>query len=153
MHVPCAQATVSRFARRGWLTTLSSGRLAVSAVEEVRARLAEREEDEEGSGDLKRRLDMAMARIREAQAQLREYELAEESGRLVELALVQKDAADARERVLGVLRAIAQRVALAVDAALSAPLDRRAAVIEGIINAEIERAIAELAEAKYGGRK
>lgn len=152
-RVPCAQATISRYVRRGQLTQLPNGRLDECAVEEARALIKANEAGGEMDGDMKRRLDEAMARLREAQAELREIELERESGRFIERVLVEQDASDARERILAVLRAIPQRVAMQVDAALTAPFDRRAAVVEKIIAEEVERAVAELSEAKYGAAK
>lgn len=148
-RVPCAQATVSRFSRRGWLTQLPSGRLAECAVEEIRERLAAREDGSEIDGDLKRRLDTATTKLREAQAQLRQLELERESGRFVELAEVQRAGADAAQRILAVLRAMPQRIALEVDGALAAPLGRRAAAVEKIIAVEVERAVAEMRQSLY----
>jgi phage terminase Nu1 subunit (DNA packaging protein) len=143
-RVPCAQATVSRFKRRGLLTELPNGRLDECAVDECRALLSEHDEQGETDPDLKRRLDSAMARLREAQAQLREIELEHERGRYVELAVVERDGQDTAERVLAVLRALPQRTALALECAC-----RRAAVVEKVISEEVERAIAEMRESMY----
>jgi phage terminase Nu1 subunit (DNA packaging protein) len=143
-RVPCAQATVSKFARRGWLTQLSNGRLAECAVQEVRDRLAANEQDEEETGDWKKRAEAATARLREAQASLRELQLEVESGRFVERAAVERSSADAAQRILSVLRAMPQRIAREVEAALAAPFGRRAAAAEKIIAAEVERAVEEL---------
>jgi hypothetical protein len=133
------------------LTHTPGGGLAEIAVEEVRSRMSVRAEDDEEAADLERRLDLANARLKEAQAKLHELELEREEGRFVELADVQKDAADTAARIVGVLRAIAQRTALAVEGALAAEPARRAAVVEALIADEVERAIGELRESKYGG--
>lgn len=149
--VGCGQSTVSRAIRRGDVQTLTNGRLPEAAVEELRALWREEETEQAETAALERRMRTAETGEREAKAELAKLRLAQESGKYVELALVEKDAADTRERVLTVLRALPQRTAMAVDAALQAPAQRRAAVVEQLIAAEVERAIAELAEAKYGG--
>jgi phage terminase Nu1 subunit (DNA packaging protein) len=152
LRAGCSQPHVSKLVRRGLLDEhMIDGRLLESAVEVIRAQGAKRERVSEEDADLERRLAIAETRLKEAQAQLRELELERESGRFVELSLVEQDASDARERILTVLRAIPQRTATQVDGALEAPQARRAAVIEKLISDEVERAIAELAEAKYGG--
>lgn len=145
-RVPCAQATVSKLQRRGHLNdfVLPNGRLAEAAVEWVRARLDKKDQGEEESGDLKLRLDTAMARLREAQAQIREIELERESGRFVDLAEVERDGADCGERVVGVLRALPQRVA----AVLECPCNR-ASVVEVKVREEVERAIAEIHDSMF----
>jgi len=152
-RVGCGQSTVWRAIARGDIAPIANGRLPESAVDTMRELRAKDAAQDAVTGDLERRLLAAQAGEREAKQKLRELELQRESGRFVELALVQKDAEDARERILSVLRAIPQRTAMAVDGALAAPADRRAAVLEKIIADEVERAIAELAESKFGGAK
>lgn len=143
-RVPCAQATVSKFDRRGWLTHLKNGRLAESAVEEMRARMTAKEEETEGDPGTKRRLELAMTRLREAQAKLRENEVERQSGKFIERAEVERDCAELAERIIAVLRAIGARVALSLECPC-----RRAAVVKAKIEDEIERAIAQLHESKW----
>jgi phage terminase Nu1 subunit (DNA packaging protein) len=142
-RVPCAQQTVSRYQRKGKLTALPSGKLAACAVEEMRTLLDADDGDEE-TGEWKKRAEAATARLREAQASLRELQLEVESGRFVDRAAVERSCADAAQRILGVLRAMPQRIARKVEAALSAPEHRRAAAAEKIIAGEVERAVEEL---------
>lgn len=151
-RVGCSQSTIGRAIRRGDIDLLANGRIPESEIPKL---IEARKADEEASAvtvDLERRLLTAETGEREAKRKLRELELERESGRFVELELVRKDAADARERILSVLRALPQRVAMGVDGALATSPDRRAAVIEKLIAEEVERAIAELAESKYAGR-
>lgn len=147
-RVPCAQATVSKFARRGWLSRLPNGRYPEHAVDEVRERLAGNEQADEETTSWKQRAEAATARLREVQVKLRELELERESGRLVELAVVERDAHDAAERILGVIRAIPQRTAMALECGC-----RSAAVVEAKIRDEVERAVAELGQSTYAGGK
>lgn len=147
--VGCAQATVSRAIARGDVATLSNGRLPESAIAILREL---RKADEKVAGEnveLERRLLAAQTGEREAKMKLRQLELDREAGRFIELASVQRAGADAGQRILAVLRAMPQRVALAVDGALAAPPSRRAAAIEKIIAVEVERAIAELRRSLY----
>lgn len=141
----CSQSTISRAIARGDIEVLPSGRVPESAVEIMRAQRAQEAAANEATSDLERRLLAAQAAEREAKAKLRQLELERESGRFVELDLVERDAADTAERILGVLRAIPQRTALALECPCN-----RAAIVEAKIREEVERAIAELAESKFG---
>lgn len=151
-RVGCSQSTIGRAIRRGDIEILINGRIPESEIPKLIELRKEDERENAEKADLERRMLKAELGEREAKAKLRVMEVERESGRVVDLAVVRADAANARERIIGVLRALPQRVAAEVDAALSTPLDRRAAVIEKLIAAEVERAIAELAESKYGGR-
>jgi len=147
--VGCAQSTVGRAIARGDIDTLTNGRLPQSAVAKLREL---REEDVKRAGEtaeLERRLLMAETGEREAKMKLKQLELERESGRFVELAQVQRSGSDAAQRILAVLRALPQRVALEVDAALTAPAARRAASVEKIIAVEVERAVGELRRSLY----
>ncbi len=94
--------------------------------------------------ELKNRLDIALAREREAKASLRELQLQHEAGRFIELAVVERDGVDTAERVLAVLRSIPQRTAASLECDC-----RRAATVEVKISEEIERAVADLRESLY----
>jgi transposase len=148
-RVGCAASTVWRAIARGDLEPLPGGRLPESAVEIMRGLRQAAAEQDEATASLERRLLAAQAGEREAKMQLRQLELERESGRFVELAQVERAGADAAQRILAVLRAMPQRIAMEVDAALSAPADRRAAAIEKIVAREVERALAEMRESLY----
>lgn len=149
-RVPCARSTVQRMISLGdIIADPVTGRLSESAIEFLRGK---REEDEESRTEIRglnRRLLAAQAGEREAKMKLRELELERERGAFVELASVQRSGADAAQRILAVLRALPQRIALEVDAALSVPADRRAAAIEKIASREVERAIDEMKRSLY----
>jgi transposase len=149
LRVGCSQSTVSRAIARGDICTLSNGRLPESAVAVLRAL---REDDERiavETAELQRRLLAAQAGEREAKMKLRQLELERESGRFIELAAVERAGADAAQRILAVLRATPQRIALEVEAALAAPPGRRAAAVEKIVSRELERAVAEMRDSLY----
>lgn len=99
-------------------------------------------------GDLQHRLDVALAREREAKAKLREMEVERESGKYIESAIVKADAADTRERVVAVLRSIPQRCAMALECPC-----QRAAVVKTEIAKEIERALAEIRDSRFAGER
>ncbi len=142
--VGCAQSTVSRAIARGDIEPLTSGRLPESAIAKLRElRRADAEVAAQDS-EWDRRLLQAQAAEREAKARLKQIELERESGRYVELAIVQRDAADTAERILAVLRAIPQRTAMALECEC-----QRAAVIEKKVGDEIERAVAELRDSLF----
>lgn len=143
-QVPCAQGTISRYQRRGELTELPNRKLAKVAVDEARALLEAHDLGGDIDPETKRRLDLATMRLREAQAKIREFELERESGKFIELAIVERDGADTGERVLAVLRAIGQRVALALECSC-----RSAAVAKKAVDEEVERAIGELRDSLY----
>lgn len=148
-RVGCSQSTVWRAIARGDLEPLPNGRLPEEAVEIMRRN---RQEDERRSGEtaeLEKRLLLAQTGEREAKMELRKLELERESGRFVELAKVERAGADAAQRILAVLRAMPQRIALELDAALTAPAERRAAAIERIVSREVERALAEMRQSLY----
>jgi hypothetical protein len=114
---------------------------------ELRILVADREDEEDETNDivsLKKKLLEHKVRERNAISKLRELELEHESGRFVELAVVRRDGEDAAERVLAILRAMPQRVALALECSC-----RRAAVVERVISEEVERAIAEMRASMY----
>ncbi len=143
-RVGCSQSTVGRAIARGDIGTLSNGRLPEDAIEILREL---RKEDVKVAGetaDLERRLLAAETGEREAKMQLRQMEVERESGRFVELAIVQRDGQDTAEKVLAVLRAIPQRTAMALECSC-----RRAAVVEKKIREEVERAVSELRESLY----
>ena len=158
--VPIAEAArivnVARTTVRGWAESKrfhthrdgSVSKRGMAELEKLADELKQEEEEENESGDLRRKLMQAQLRERKAIGKLRELELERESGRFVELAIVEQDAEDAAERITGVLRAIPQRTAMALECNC-----RRAAVVEVKIAEEIERAIAELGESTYAGGK
>lgn len=148
-RVGCAPSTVWRAIGRGDIQPLPNGRLPESAADIMRELRAKEAERDAVTSDLERRLLAAQAGEREAKMKLRQLELDRESGRFVELELVQRAGADAAQRILAVLRAIPQRIALEVDGALSAPPDRRAAAVEKIVAREVERAIEEMRQSLY----
>jgi predicted transcriptional regulator len=148
-HVGCAQSTVSRAIARGDVSTLSNGRLPLSAVEALKALRAEDEKASSITADLERRKLAAETAEREAKAALRALELERERGDFVRLADVRRDGADCGERVVGTLRAIPQRTALAIEAALADKQQLRAAAVERLVSAEVERALGELRESLY----
>jgi hypothetical protein len=145
----CAQSTVSRAVARGDIVPLTNGRLPESAIDILRKLRKEDEKASAETAELERRLLAAETGEREAKQKLRELELQRESGKYVELDEVQKSGADVAQRILAVLRAMPQRIALEVEAALTAPPGRRAAAIEKIIALEVERAIGEMRESMY----
>lgn len=148
-RVGCAQSTITRAIRRGDIETLSNGRVPESAVDKLRELRAADERVSSETDELERRLLAAETGEREAKQKLRELELQRESGRYVELEQVQRSGADAAQRILAVLRAMPQRIAREVDAALMAPADRRAAAVEKIVAREVERAVTELRASMY----
>lgn len=145
-------STVDRMAHDGRLPKNPDGSLKREEAEEAWKEIeAERAQDHErrtsSSAEvavLEEKLLIAKLREREAISRLREIELERESGRYVALELVQRDAKDTRERILGVLRSVPQRVARALECPC-----QRAAVVEAKVSDEVERAIAELAESKF----
>ncbi len=153
---PIAEAAreigVPRSTVREWATARRfhlhrDGSVSKRGMDELRQLAEERnqeQEEQEDNGDLRHQLLRAQIRERKAIGKLRELELAHESGRFVELALVQRDGADTAERVISILRAIPQRTALALECAC-----QRAAVVELRISQEIERAIAEMKDSTY----
>jgi predicted transcriptional regulator len=147
--VGCAQSTVSRAIARGDISTLSDGSIREDQAEILRELRVRDERASSETAELERRLLTAETGEREAKQKLKELELQRESGRYVELELVQRSGADAAQRILAVLRAMPQRIAREVDAALAAPADRRAAAVEKIVAREVERAVAELRESMY----
>jgi phage terminase Nu1 subunit (DNA packaging protein) len=146
-EVGVSRSTVREWATAGLFHRHRDGSVSKRGLEELQRlaeeRAAEQEEEEE-SGDLRHQLLQAQVRERKAIGKLRELELAHESGRYVELALVQRDGADTAERVISILRAIPQRTALALECEC-----QRAAVVEKRIGEEIERAIAEMKDSTY----
>lgn len=144
--IGCSRSTVQRAVARGDIKPGKGGLFPPGAVDTLRALLSD-SDDEEGEhqpGDLRERLARATARWKEAQADLRELQLAHESGRFVELAVVQQDGADTAERFVAVARAIPQRVAMRLECE-----HHSAAVVEAKIREEVERAIAELHESMF----
>src|SRR5262249_28604305 len=72
-----SQSLVSRMIARGELDQhLQDGKLLESAVEAVRAHVVRDEQTSESTDELKHRIQVAETRLKEAQAQLREIELA-----------------------------------------------------------------------------
>jgi hypothetical protein len=153
---PIAEAArlvgVPRSTVRDWITQGPSAhaprRFAIEARHGGDPALAEErvdeQADEDDNTDLRQQLLSAQVRERKAISKLRELELEHESGRCVELAVVERDGQDTAERVLAVLRALPQRTALALECAC-----RRAAVVEKVISEEVERAIGEMRESLY----
>jgi hypothetical protein len=143
-------STVDRLAHAGKLPKNADGSLKRRQAEEVWKEIqAEQVRDGADRGeveDLEEQLLLAKIREREAISRLREIELERESGRFVALAEVERDAKDAAERILGVLRAIPQRTALALECPCA-----RAAVVKAKVSEEIERAISELGQSHYAG--
>jgi hypothetical protein len=132
---------------QGRVHTHRDGSVSKRGLEDMQQLAEEREETEASEGDsadLRQQLLAAQVRERKAISRLRELELEHESGRYVELAIVQRDGADAAERVLAVLRALPQRVALALEC----PCQRAAAVKDKIAE-EVERAVGELRESMF----
>jgi IS30 family transposase len=144
IKVGCAQSTVSRAIARGDIEPLLNGRLPESAIEKLRELRKQDVAASQVTAELERRLLTAETAEREAKAELQKLRLERESGRYVELELVQRDAADASERIVAVLRAVPQRTALALECSC-----RRAAQVQAKISEEVERAIAELGESTY----
>jgi predicted transcriptional regulator len=147
--VGCAQSTVSRAIARGDISTLSDGSIREDQAEILRELRASDERVSQETAQLERRLLLAETGEKEAKAKLRQLELEREQGRFIELAAVERAGADAAQRILAVLRAMPQRIALEVDAALAAPADRRAAAVEKIVSREIERAVDEMRKSLY----
>jgi phage terminase Nu1 subunit (DNA packaging protein) len=141
--------TVSGWISRG-LVEVKNRLVTERGQEQLRKLAADRQKTgtaEEDAGELRQQLLTAQVRERNAISRLRELELEHESGRYVELAVVQRDAADTAERILAVLRAVPQRCAMALECSC-----RSAPVVEAKIGEEIERAIAELHESNPGGK-
>jgi hypothetical protein len=104
----------------------------------------------EETAALERRLLAAETGEREAKHKLQASSSSQrESGRYVELESVERAGKDAAQRILAVLRAMPQRIARELDAAIAAPMDRRAAAIERIVAREVERAIEEMRRSMY----
>lgn len=142
--VGCAQSTVSKAIKRGDIETLANGRLPESSVEAIRALWRDDQKANEETAALERRLKIAETEKEEANARLKTMQAERESGAYVKLEDVARDAADAAERVLAILRAVPQRTAMALECSC-----QRAAQVEAKIGAEIERAVAELRESLY----
>jgi muconolactone delta-isomerase len=142
----CAQSTVWRAIARGDIVTLPNGRVPESEIEKLIALRKQDQESADAVADLKQRLLAAETSEREAKAKLKILELEREAGKYVELEVVARDAADTRERILAVLRAIPQRTAMALECACT-----RAAVVEKTISDEVERAIGELRKSAFAG--
>lgn len=148
-RVGCSQSSIGRALARGDIHPLPNGRIPEDAIETLRELRQAAAREDQHTAELERRLLAAQAGEREAKMSLRQLELEREKGSFVELAAVQRAGADAAQRILAVLRAIPQRVALEVDAALTAPADRRAAAVEKIVSREVERAVGELRASLY----
>jgi ParB-like chromosome segregation protein Spo0J len=142
--VGCAQSTVSRMIKRGDVETLTSGRLPEAAIEVIRAQWRDEEKANEETASLERRLRIAETEKQEALAKLKTMEVERETGRFVELDAVERAGSDAAERILGVLRAIPQRTAMALECGC-----RSGAIVEAKIREEVERAIGEMRESLY----
>ncbi len=140
----CSHSTINRAIARGAIEILSNGRIPESEISKLRAIWANDQKKSQASEDLERRLLAAQASEREAKAELAQLKVALESGRYVELEIVKRDGASTAERIVGVMRAIPQRVALALACGC-----RSGAVVESAIRVEIERAIGELGESMY----
>ncbi len=144
--VGCAQSTISRGIKRGDIDTLPNGRLPASAEEQIRQLWHEDQKLEEENAALERRLKIAETDKSEAVAELQKLKLSVQSGKYIELELVKRDGEDTGERMLAVLRSIAQRVALSLECKC-----RSAAVVEAAIADEVERVVGELRESKFSG--
>lgn len=147
--VGCAQSTVSRAIARGDISTLSDGSIREDQAEILKELRARDEQVSTETAELNRRLLRAETGEREAKQKLKELELEREQGRFVELDAVERAGRDAAQRILAVLRAMPQRIAREVDAALAAPAERRAAAVEKIVAREVERAVGELRQSLY----
>jgi len=143
-EIGCSRSTVQRAIEIGQISPGPGGRFSKADAETIRVGRKAKQEAKDQVSNLEEQLLQARLRERRAISKLRELELERESGRFVELAQVQRAGADAAQRILAVLRAMPQRVALEVDGALVAPVDRRAAAVERIISVEVERAVSEL---------
>ena len=146
-RVGCSPTIVARAIRRGVLFPLENGRMAESAIEALREHIQEAEADDEGMLALKKRAMTAEANERELKVQLRQFQLERESGKYLERTDVIRSGADAASRMTAIARAVPSRVAMEVEGAQTVPQARRAAVIEKIIRAEIERMIGEMRDA------
>lgn len=142
--VGCAQSTVSRAIRRGDVDTLANGRLPESAIEVIRMQWSDDEKANAETAGLERRCKIAETEKQEAHAKLKQMELERQSGRYVELEEVERAGADAAERILGILRSVPQRCAMALECSC-----RTGAVVEAKIREEVERAIGELGRSMY----
>lgn len=147
--VGCAQSTVTRAIARGDIETLSDGSIGEDQAEILKELRARDERVSSETAELERRALTAETGEKEAKAKLRQLELEREQGRYVELVQVERAGKDAAHRMLAILRAIPQRTARELDAALASPPDRRAAAIEKIMSREVERAIAEMRKSLY----
>ena len=116
----------------------------IQQARELAGRLAEKKDDDESPSGLREQLLKAQVRERNAISRLRELELEHESGRYVELAIVQRDGADAAERILAGLRSIPQRSAMGLQCEC-----RKAAVVEKVLVEEVERVVTELRDSLY----
>jgi hypothetical protein len=143
-RVGCAQSTIGRAIRRGDIDTLTNGRIPESEIEKL---IELRKEDERASQEhaaLERRTLIAETEKAEAMAELKKMQAERESGRFVQLDQVERAGADAAERILSVLRAIPQRVAMALECGC-----RSGAVVEAKIRDEVERAVGEMRQSLY----
>lgn len=148
-YIGCARVTVQRALERGDLKPAKGGKLLqadLDAWKELRAREAK---EQAADADLERRKLAAETAEREAKAALRALELERQRGDFVRLSDVRRDGADCGERVVSTLRAIPQRTALAIEAALAGPSQMRAAAVERLVSAEVERAIGAMKESAY----
>jgi hypothetical protein len=144
-RVGCAKSTVWRAVRRGDVDTLANGRIPESEIEKLVEIRKEEERESRYDAELDRRAKIAETEKQEALAKLKNLELQLQSGLFVKLEDVIRDAADARERFLGIVRAIPQRTAMALECPC-----HKAAVVEAKISDEIERALAEIRKARFG---
>ena len=142
--VGCSQSSVSRAVARGDIVPLANGLLSESAIDTMREVRKLDAAASEVTSELERKLLAAQVSERETKAQYAKLKLDLESGRYVEREAVERSGADAAARILGVLRAIPQRVALALECAC-----RSGSVVEAKVSAEIERAVAELHNSVY----
>lgn len=151
---------VARHIAAGVLELGDDGQLDLAAG---RRALAARRKRREAEGDavaednaetrkLKGELVRWQGAWRRATAELRQLELKVRAGEFVAVADVRKDAAKVASVIQAMLRSIPPRVALEVEAALSVPAERRAAVVDRIVSNEVERAIGSLgSESVYVG--
>ncbi len=140
----CSQSTVNRAIKRGDIETLWNGRIAASEAEKLIELRKEEERSNAEHAVLERRLHIAETDKAEAIAKLKAMEVDHKSGRFIELEGVLRDAADTREKVLAILRAVPQRTAMALECPC-----RRAAVVESKISDEVERAINEIRKSRF----
>lgn len=144
LRASCSQSTVSRAIRRGDIDTLTNGRIPEREIEKLIELRKEEQRTNEEHAALERRTLIAETEKAEAMAELKKMQAERESGRFVQLDQVERAGADAAERILGVLRAIPQRVAMALECSC-----RTGAVVEAKIRDEVERAVGEMRESLY----